>query len=318
VHHRPIGPRPTARVTGAFTRWGLLLRALLSVRPGRLVLAGVVTTAVTTLMLGLPVVSGLGSETQPLALDASSSTSTSPSAEKGSPVVMGVDGRAIASSSFPGSPASPDAAAPAPGTTGAPAATPEPPDVPEASAPAAGDAAASAGPSTTSAASSAPSMGPSPAGPSSAGPSSAGPSSSGASSHAPSSAPSAPVRRAPVPAEPPASVPPEESAEDDAEEELLELLDEARDDCPSLDVDRSLAAAARAHSAVMRDAGALTPLEGGPAGSIAQGGTYAEDVLDGWLDDPTGRATILDCSRDSVGIGLVEGAGGPWWTLLLA
>jgi uncharacterized protein YkwD len=313
VHHRPAGPPLTARVTGAFTRWGLLLRALLPVRLGRLALAGVVTTAVTALMLGLPVVSGLGSATQPLALDSSSSTTTSSSTEDGSPVVvMGVDGRPIASSSFAGTPAPPseETVEAAPGTTEAPVGTPDGAEEPETPV---GGSSVPAGPSTGSPASGAPSAEPSSAGPSSAGPSSAGP-----SSHAPSSAPSVPVRPAPVPAEPPASAPPEVSAEDDADEELLEQLDEVRDDCASLDVDHSLAAAARAHSAAMRDAGALVPLDSGPAGSIALGGADADDVLADWLADPTGRATILDCSRGSVGIGLVEGAGGPYWTLLLA
>jgi hypothetical protein len=289
VHHRPAGPSLTARLTGAFTRWALLLQALLRVRSGRLVLAGAVTTAVTAMVLVLPVVSGMGSEPRPMTLDSSSSSSASPSADEGSPVVMGVDGRPVASSSFAGAaPSTPvgETADVAPGTTVAPPATSEP--------------------------------APDPA-PTTAGATSAGAGSSTASSPRPPSAPAAP---APDPAEPPAHVPAEEPAEDpaddDAESDLLTLLNEARDDCAPLTTDGSLADAARAHSAAMRDAGRLMPLEGGPAGSIARGGTDADDVLSDWLDDPTGQATILDCSRGSVGIGLVDGGDGPWWTLLLA
>jgi uncharacterized protein YkwD len=293
VHHRPAGPPLTARVLGASTRRGLPLRVLLRVRVGRLVLAGVVTTAVTAVMVGLPVVSGLGSDdTRPLALDSSSSTTTSPSTEDASPVVMGVDGRPIASSSFAGAAPSGETAEAAPETTPAPAAAPEAPETVAAPT-------APVSPSTVA-----------PSDPPSAAPSLPG-----------SSGPAAPVRPAPAPADPPAPVPPvppEEPAEVDAEGELLALLDEARAGCAPLTADGALTAAARAHSAVMRDVGALSPLEGGPAGSIAQGGTQAGDVLAGWLADPTGRATILDCSRGSVGIGLVEGTDGPWWTLLLA
>lgn len=285
MHHRPAGPPLTVRVTGAFTRWGLLLRALLRLRSGRLLLAGVVTTAVTALMLVLPVVSGLGAPTRPLALDSSSSTTASPSAEEGSPVVMGVDGRPIASSSFAGTAPAPAETAEAPPATTA--ATPEPVTAPE-SAPASSSSAASS--------------------------SSSEPSSSEPSSSEPSSA----EVPAPVSSEPPASVPLEEPAEVDDEGDLLALLDAARVGCAPLAVDGSLADAARAHSAAMEDAGALVPLEGGPAGSIARGGTDAGDVLAGWLADPTGQATILDCGLGSVGIGLVDGADGPWWTLLLA
>jgi uncharacterized protein YkwD len=322
VHHRPASPPLTARVTGALARWRLRLRTVLRVRTGRLLLAGVVTTAVTALVLVLPVVSGLESGSESMVLDSSSSTTASPSADEGSPVVMGVDGRPIASSSFakavPSATAGETTAA-APGTTAAAPGTAAAAPGGSAATSETADAADASDPTTSANGSSAPaypSTGSSSGAPS--GSPSAGPSSHAPSPHAPSPGASAPERPAPDASAPPASAPPEESAEDDAEEELLELLDEARDDCASLDVDRSLTATARAHSVAMRDAGLLAPLEGGPAGSIAKGGTYAEDVLAGWLDDPTGGATILDCSRESVGIGVVDGAGGPWWTLLLA
>jgi len=41
-------------------------------------------------------------------------------------------------------------------------------------------------------------------------------------------------------------------------------------------------------------------------------------VLDHWLGDRSDSYAILDCRVDSVGIGVVDGPGGPWWTLLLA
>jgi len=286
-------------------------------------LAGVVTTAVTALVLVLPVVSGLGPDAEPLALDSSSSTTAPPSAEEGSPVLMGSDGRPVASSSFAGAvPSAPagEAADVDPGTTDAPAATSGPADAPGSASASAGGSSAPGGPST------APSSSASSSRPQSAGSSSSrGSSSDSASSRGSSSDSSSPDSSsgasAPDPAGPPASAPAPapatEPGETGAEDDLLEALNEARGDCAPLTVDRSLAGAARAHSSAMRASGRLRPVAGGPAGSVAHGGTNADQVLSSWLADPTGRATILDCSRREVGIALVRGAGGPWWTLLI-
>jgi uncharacterized protein YkwD len=36
------------------------------------------------------------------------------------------------------------------------------------------------------------------------------------------------------------------------------------------------------------------------------------------MSSPGHRATILNCTLTTVGIGVAEGSGGPWWTQLFA
>jgi uncharacterized protein YkwD len=50
---------------------------------------------------------------------------------------------------------------------------------------------------------------------------------------------------------------------------------------------------------------------------VARGTADPAAVVAGWLADPKARAAILDCGRESIGVGVADGDGGPWWTQLL-
>jgi uncharacterized protein YkwD len=295
VHHRPAGPPLSARLAGALTRWGLLLRTRLRLRTGRLVLTGLVATAVTALVLAVPVMAGSRTQTSSTVLGSSSSTSASRSSDAGSSVASEV-GDLPASGS-----ASPSTGADMPSPTASP------------SAPAAVDA--PAGPSSPSV-TEAPSAGP-PESPTAGATSS----SSTGGTATDSETPAAPESATPSP--------PVLPAELDAADELLALLDEERQvaGCASLTRDAPLTAVAQAHSEDMRDEdffglrdldGRSLLEQGALAAAIARGESAADDVLHDWLDDPSDAAAIHDCSLVSVGIGHAEGDGGPWWTLLLA
>jgi uncharacterized protein YkwD len=52
------------------------------------------------------------------------------------------------------------------------------------------------------------------------------------------------------------------------------------------------------------------------AENIAYGQPDAAAVMDAWMNSPGHRANILDCSLTRLGVGVAEGAGGPWWTQL--
>nr|WP_274918931.1 CAP domain-containing protein [Streptomyces sp. WZ-12] len=51
-------------------------------------------------------------------------------------------------------------------------------------------------------------------------------------------------------------------------------------------------------------------LDRGPASPAA--------VVDDWMGDPPHRDNLLDCKFTAVGIGIVHGSQGPWWTQDLA
>ncbi len=216
-------------------------------------------------------------------------------------------------------------------------------------APPAGSSTAGA-PSATGAAPGPSSAGPSSAGPSSAGPSSAGPSSAGPSSAGPSSAgrssSAAPApaqtstQEAPAPAQTSTPVAPAPAARTAApaasgsEATVLALVNEARAaaGCGAVRADPALAAVARAHSADMRDRDyfshdtpeGLSPFDRAEAAgitsaraeNIAAGQRDAAAVMDAWMNSPGHRANILNCSLSTLGVGVAEGPGGPWWTQL--
>ncbi|WP_308188964.1 CAP domain-containing protein [Streptacidiphilus sp. ASG 303] len=48
--------------------------------------------------------------------------------------------------------------------------------------------------------------------------------------------------------------------------------------------------------------------------NIARGQQTPEEVMDAWMNSPGHRANILNCDYKRLGIGVHEGAGGPWWT----
>jgi uncharacterized protein YkwD len=298
VHHRPASPPFTARVAGALTRWGLLLRGLLRalrrVRAGRVLLGGAVTTVVTGLVLAVPVVSS-GSVLSSLFTD---SSPDAPSRPVEDPVFTEPSG------------GWPDASAPAPGTT---------PAVPD-TAPTAPATSSTTDPTTPSSAA-AGSPAPAPSSSSSSSPDAT--SSSGAAPSSSSDASSAPGTPTTEAASPP--VPAELSPADD----LLGVLDRTRAaaGCAPLSPDDGLIEAAREHSAAMRDEDflGLVDDEGDSvletadarAGWVAQGSRSPLDIVNGWLAEGD-AASLQDCSLTAVGIGRTGGDSGPWWTLLLA
>ncbi|CAL9348579.1 sigma-70 family RNA polymerase sigma factor [Streptomyces sp. enrichment culture] len=50
------------------------------------------------------------------------------------------------------------------------------------------------------------------------------------------------------------------------------------------------------------------------AENIARGQQTAAEVMQSWMNSPGHRANILNCSVKETGLGVHEGAGGPWWT----
>ena len=52
------------------------------------------------------------------------------------------------------------------------------------------------------------------------------------------------------------------------------------------------------------------------AENIAMGQPDAAAVMEDWMDSSGHRANILDCGLTSLGVGVAEGSGGPWWTQL--
>jgi uncharacterized protein YkwD len=101
--------------------------------------------------------------------------------------------------------------------------------------------------------------------------------------------------------------------------------------CGPVAWDGALAAVAQAHSVDMRDRGYFdhTNLDGldpfdraaraglsARAENIAMGQDDAADVMSSWMNSSGHRANILDCGLTRLGVGVAEGAGGPWWTQL--
>lgn len=274
-------------------------------RPGsrgvRLALGALVSTVLTGLVLSVPVVSGASGRTPYVALDSSSATSaTSATRTAGrtthhdSPVVMGEDG------------------SPAPSATGTAAQTAVPASMPPATSPSAAPAVTAPATTTTSA----PASEPTPA---------------AAAAEASTPTPTPTPARTPTPAPAPAPVAAAEPADAGAERQVLALVNAQRAaaGCDALTADPELAALARAHSADMRDRDFfdhvnpdhLDPFQRGDeagiavhAENIAHGQTDPAAVMKAWMNSAGHRAKILDCDLTRVGVGIAEGAGGPWWT----
>jgi uncharacterized protein YkwD len=102
--------------------------------------------------------------------------------------------------------------------------------------------------------------------------------------------------------------------------------------CAPLSADAALAAVARAHSADMRDRGffshtnpdGLDPFARARAAgitysraeNIAYGQPDAAAVMTPWMASSGHRQNILNCQLRTLGVGVAQGAGGPWWTQL--
>src|SRR3954452_19763826 len=269
-------------------------------RSGRLALGALVSTVLTAVVLSVPMVSGAKDGTPFVALDSFASTSPATTTHRTSPVVMGRDGEPVSSSTFAGvSTATAEAArsstdAFAGSATTAPAPTADAPAAPAVPAPA-------------------------PAAPEAA--------------QAPEPAAAPPVEPEPEPAAAPAAAPP--AADPSLEGQVLALVNvqRAAAGCGALTADPALAAVARAHSADMRDRGffdhvtpdGLDPFDRAAraglvahAENIAYGQPDPAAVMDSWMDSAGHRANILSCDLTRLGVGVAEGAGGPWWTQLFA
>ncbi len=104
----------------------------------------------------------------------------------------------------------------------------------------------------------------------------------------------------------------------------------ARRGCGPLRVDARLTRAARVHSLEMARSGQFThespdgsaPWDrmeragyyAGAAENIGRGYVSAQEAVSGWLDSPDHRENILNCEFRAIGVGVVSGPEGPWWT----
>ncbi|MFI0447581.1 CAP domain-containing protein [Actinomadura sp. 6N118] len=124
--------------------------------------------------------------------------------------------------------------------------------------------------------------------------------------------------------------PPPSSGGPEAAVVTLTNKERAKAGCGALRSDQRLATAARRHSADMaahdyfdhtsrngdspwkrmEDAGYTSP----GAENIAKGYPTAAAVVEGWMKSPGHRANILNCKLRAIGVGMVGGSGGPWWT----
>lgn len=133
----------------------------------------------------------------------------------------------------------------------------------------------------------------------------------------------------------PSETPDEPSDPDEpsaAEQEVVDRANAERADagCDPLTVDDRLTAAARGHSHDMRvrdyfshespegetfgDRAGEQGYDAAGGENIALGYADADAVMDGWMDSEGHRRNILNCDFSSIGVGVEEGQGGPWWT----
>ncbi|CAH9413138.1 Uncharacterized protein, YkwD family [Streptomyces globisporus] len=158
-------------------------------------------------------------------------------------------------------------------------------------------------------------------------------------SKAPTTAPeksSAPSSKAPAPpktsAAPPPSKKPSPSPTDaSARSEVLALVNEerAKVGCSPLSTSAPLTSLAQNFSEDMAargffdhtdpdgdtpwDRAAQAGVQGLAAENIARGQADAQAVMEGWMNSEGHRANILNCDYKTIGIGVHEGSGGPWW-----
>ncbi|MGY1807135.1 CAP domain-containing protein [Blastococcus sp. SYSU D00669] len=284
MHHSPSGPTTSERLRAVRTSWwqrGVQLRG--KIAPVVLV-CGIVAGIALVLPDYAPAVTsaegGLGAA-------AASSGAATPEQDRSDVVTLGVDGGEAAVAA-PAAPGTTEAAPAAPAET--PAATPSAEPTAEETTPA-------ETPAETAEAEE--------------------------SGSAPSAPAPAPAASAPAPAAAP--------ADPSAEGQVLALVNQERAaaGCGPVAADAGLAAVARAFSADMRDRGffshvdpdGLSPFDRGDragvtvlAENIAYGQPDAASVMEAWMNSSGHRANILNCSLTRLGVGVAQGAGGPWWT----
>ncbi|MFD7560498.1 sigma-70 family RNA polymerase sigma factor [Streptomyces sp. NPDC059835] len=169
---------------------------------------------------------------------------------------------------------------------------------------------------------------PSPSASASASPS---PSASASASASPSPSPT-PAKTSASPAKK-TSAPPPAPAPQGMAGQVIALVNSERAaaGCGPLKEDSQLRAAAQGHSDDMaarnffdhtnpdgKDPGDRTTAAGYRwstyGENIARGQQTAKSVMDSWMNSPGHRANILNCSFKDIGVGIHQGAGGPWWT----
>jgi uncharacterized protein YkwD len=305
VRHRSASPPSSPRRAGALSR---LARPSTRSRSARLGLGAMVSTVLASFVLTMPVASSGSGETSSEVFTSFASAPAPRGSSRDSPVVMGVDGGPVASTYAGIGSGDGDAADPVPEAADTPTSAP---------------GTTAAAPDTTAAVP--------PAVP--ATPVAEVPVEEPAEAAAPTPA-AAPAPTAAAPPAPTAAAASAAQADPGVEEQILALVNAERADegCAALVADEDLAAVARAHSADMRDRDYFGHVDragldsfdrteaagvDARAENIAMGQPDAEALMDSWMDSSGHRANILDCSLTSLGVGVAEGSGGPWWTLLL-
>lgn len=115
-------------------------------------------------------------------------------------------------------------------------------------------------------------------------------------------------------------------------DEVVRLTNAARAKrgCAPLRVDTRLTRSARAHSLEMARSNQFTHdspdgsspwdrmgragYRDGAAENIGRGYTTAQEAVSGWLASRDHRGNMLNCKYAAIGVGVVSGGGGPWWT----
>ncbi|MFE2978668.1 CAP domain-containing protein [Streptomyces sp. NPDC059258] len=158
-------------------------------------------------------------------------------------------------------------------------------------------------------------------------------------SKAPTSAPeksSAPASKAPAPpktstAPPPSKKPSPSPTDASARSEVLALVNQerAKVGCSPLSTSAPLTSLAQNFSEDMAargffdhtdpdgdtpwDRAAQAGVQGLGAENIARGQADAQAVMEAWMNSEGHRENILNCDYKTIGIGVHEGSGGPWW-----
>ncbi|MFE4532056.1 CAP domain-containing protein [Streptomyces anulatus] len=146
----------------------------------------------------------------------------------------------------------------------------------------------------------------------------------------------APASKAPAPpktssAPPPSKKPSSSPTDASARTEVLALVNQerAKVGCSPLSTSAPLTSLAQNFSEDMAargffdhtdpdgdtpwDRAAQAGVQGLGAENIARGQADAQAVMEGWMNSEGHRANILNCDYKTIGIGVHEGSGGPWW-----